>query len=396
MSEELSEEVENKPVVAICYDFDKTLSPNDMQAWDFIPKIGMDAKAFWDASNERAKNNDMDINLSWMLKMKEESEGKEVFTKQKLINYGAGIELFPGVEAWFDKINAIGGREGIRIEHYIISSGLKEMIEGTVLGQRQCFKKIYASSFYYNEKDIAVWPAQVVNYTNKTQFLFRIEKGTLDVNDDKINEKFSLDKIRVPFRNIIYIGDSDTDIPCMKLVKSYGGYSIGVYNPKLEKDYMKTKVYKMIRDDRISFFAPADYNEGSPLYNLVENIICKTKYNEMLVKVHEENVYETENDYERKDERERLFDELLTELEGSGSYATTHSVVKKYSNENELFEKQWKTKDLNYLAKIVLDNNQISSILNDSDLTIFFRKMYNGYDGKNKDALAIINIIREE
>ena len=267
------------------------------------------------------------------------------------------------------------------------------MIEGTILGQKKCFKRIYASSFYYDEKNVAIWPAQVVNYTNKTQFLFRIEKGTLDVNDDKINEKFSIDKIRVPFRNIVYIGESDTDIPCMKLVKSYGGYSIGVYNPNLEKEFMKTKVYKMIRDDRISYFAPADYNIGSELYKLVENIICKTKYNEILERAHNENVLETENDYENKREEDRLFDMLLTELEGSGSYCTTHNIIRKYTMNEILFKKKMRAKDLEFLAKVVLDNNQIVSIIQDDALKIFFRKIFKGYNGKNKDAREIIRLI---
>ena len=239
----------DKPVVAICYDFDKTLSPDDMQAQGYIQSVGYDIKEFWEKSNTLAEENDMDQNLAYMYLMVEEAEGKFVFNKQKLAEYGSRVALFPGVESWFDRIRHYGEKHGVIIEHYIISSGLKEMIEGTQMAKDGAFTKIYASSFYFNEKGVAKWPAQAINYTNKTQFLFRIEKGVLDINDQGVNEFFASDKMRVPFRNMIYIGDSDTDIPCMKLVNSYGGYAIGVYNPDT-KD--KTKVYKMVRDNSVS------------------------------------------------------------------------------------------------------------------------------------------------
>ena len=147
------------------------------------------------------------------------------------------------------------------------------------------FERIYASSFYYNEKGVPVWPAQVVNFTGKTQFLFRIEKGALDVNDRNVNEFYPPEDLRVPFRNMIYIGDSDTDIPCMKLVNSQGGHAIGVYDPFTGD---KTKVRKMMRDDRIRYFAPADYRDGSELDTLVKQIIDSTVYNEILIKKHNE------------------------------------------------------------------------------------------------------------
>ena len=222
---------EDKPVLAICYDFDKTLSPDDMQAQGYIQSIGFDVGDFWKESNELAENNEMDQNLAYMYKMFQEAEGNMVFNKKNLEEYGSKVNLFPGVEDWFERIREYGIANGVIIEHYIISSGLKEMIEGTSVAKKGAFEKIYASSFYYDTKTkVAKWPAQVVNYTNKTQFLFRIEKGVLDINDPGVNDFYSPDEIRVPFRNIVYIGDSDTDIPCMKLVNTYGGHSIGVYN----------------------------------------------------------------------------------------------------------------------------------------------------------------------
>lgn len=177
-----------------------------------------------------------------------------------------------------------GRDKGVIVEHYIISSGLKEMIEGTKVANE--FERIYANSFYYDKDGVAQWPAQVINYTSKTQFLFRIEKGTLDINDPGVNDYFEPENIRVPFRNMIYIGDSDTDIPCMKLVNSYSGHSIGVFNPETND---KSKVYKMMKDNRIKYFAPADYTENSELDKLVKAIIDRTASNEKLMSIHYQN-----------------------------------------------------------------------------------------------------------
>ncbi|MCR4619054.1 MAG: haloacid dehalogenase-like hydrolase [Lachnospiraceae bacterium] len=272
-------EKEDRPVVAICYDFDKTLSPDDMQAQGYIQSVGYDVNEFWQRADELACGNDMDSNLAYMYMMVTEAEGRLVFNKEKLAEYGSKVKLFPGVEEWFERIRKYGEDHGVIVEHYIISSGLKEMIEGTKMAKEGAFTKIYASSFYYNDRGVAKWPAQAINYTNKTQFLFRISKGVLDINDPGVNDYFTPDKIRVPFRNIVYIGDSATDIPCMKLVNSYGGYSVGVYNPET-KD--KSKVYKMIEENRIKLFAPADYSEGSELDDIVKTIIERTVSNEKL------------------------------------------------------------------------------------------------------------------
>ena len=272
---------ENMPVLAICYDFDKTLSPDDMQAQGYIQSVGYDVDEFWKETNQLAEQNEMDQNLAYMLKMVKEAEGNIVFSRKTLADYGSKVTLFPGVEDWFSRIREYGKAKGVIIEHYIISSGLREMIEGTAVAGE--FEKIYASSFYYNERGLAVWPAQVINYTNKTQFLFRISKGVLEVNDPSVNDPVAPEALRVPFRNMVYIGDSDTDVPCMKLVNSNGGHSIGVYNAET-KD--KTKVHKMMRDRRIKYFVPADYREGGELDTLVKAIIDNTVTGEVLESIY--------------------------------------------------------------------------------------------------------------
>lgn len=268
------------PVLAICYDFDKTLSPDDMQAQGYIQSVGYDVADFWAESNKLAHENEMDENLAYMFLMIQKAKGKVLFTRKTLQEYGAKVELFPGVTDWFDRITEYGQKHGVLVEHYIISSGLKEMIEGTAVADK--FKKIYASAFYYDSNGVAKWPAQAVNYTNKTQFLFRIQKGVLGINDAGVNEFINPEDIRVPFRNIVYIGDSATDIPCMRLVNTNGGHSIGVYNSD------KSKVQKMLRDGRIRYYAPADYRDGQQLDTLVKAIIHRTATNEVLESAHVE------------------------------------------------------------------------------------------------------------
>ena len=279
------------PVLAICYDFDKTLSPNDMQAQGFIQSLHVDVKEFWQESNTVAKEHDMDNNLAYMYMMATKSYGKQFLTKEVLADYGSKVALYNGVDTWFERIRQYGLNQNVQIEHYIISSGLKEMIEGTEMAKNGAFKKIYASAFMFDDKGVAVWPAQAINYTNKTQFLFRIQKGVLDINDAGVNDYIRPEEQRVPFRNMIYIGDSDTDIPCMSLVNVNGGHSIGVYDPDSKN---KNKVYKMMQHHRIRYYAPADYTEGSDLDTVVKQIIQKTAAYEALEQQYVRNKHEAE------------------------------------------------------------------------------------------------------
>ena len=373
----------DKPVIALCYDFDKTLSPDDMQAQGYIQTVqpeGSDVIGdFWKESNSRAAANNMDKNLAYMYTMKKKARGQIVFTKEKLADYGSKVALFHGVKDWFKRIRDYGAERDIIIEHYIISSGLKEMIEGTSIAKE--FKELYATSFYFDEDGVAVWPAQVVNYTNKTQFLFRISKGVLDVNDDAVNDSFPPDEIRVPFRNMVYLGDSDTDIPCMKLVNSQGGYSIGVFNPE-EKDEMKAKnkVYKMMRDNRISYFAPADYSEGSELDELVKLIIDKTVYNEKLYKKKSINQKEAIEQEKPREEQEKI--DLINSLESSGSFKSTHAIVEKLSKYTN-----WKPEEIEDLLEIALENTQVWHILNDQDIKKFYHYLIEKLSSNTEDSI---------
>ena len=373
----------DKPVIALCYDFDKTLSPDDMQAQGYIQTVqpeGSDVIGdFWKESNSRAAANNMDKNLAYMYTMKKKARGQIVFTKEKLADYGSKVALFEGVKDWFKRIRDYGAERDIIIEHYIISSGLKEMIEGTSIANE--FKELYAISFYFDEDGVAVWPAQVVNYTNKTQFLFRISKGVLDVNDDAVNDSFAPDEIRVPFRNMVYLGDSDTDIPCMKLVNSQGGYSIGVFNPD-EKDKVKAKnkVYKMMRDNRISYFAPADYSEGSELDELVKLIIDKTVYNEKLYKKKYINQKEAIEQEKPREEQEKI--DLINSLESSASFKSTHAIIEKLSKYTS-----WKPEEIEDLLEIAVENTQVLHILNDQDIKKFYHFLIEKLSSNTKDSI---------
>ena len=354
------------PVLAMCYDFDKTLSPDDMQAQGYIQSVGDEVESFWKESNGLAEENDMDQNLAYMFTMIQKAHGKVIFNKKALMDYGAKVQLFPGVETWFKRIRDYGMERGVIVEHYIISSGLKEMIEGTKVANE--FEKIYASSFYYDKDGVAQWPAQVINYTSKTQFLFRIEKGTLDVNDSGVNDYFKPEDIRIPFRNMVYIGDSDTDIPCMKLINSYSGHSIGVYNPKT-KD--KRKVYKMMEDKRIKYYTPADYTEGSELDKLVKTIIDTTASNEKLMAVHYINKQEQvshNGQIDNKEDKEK--EKLIMDLENSNSFKQTHSII------SELKKiKNWTLEEKKQLKIIAEKNKQISYIMKDGDVASFYSSL---------------------
>lgn len=372
--------MEKKPILAICYDFDKTLSPDDMQAQGYIQSIGFEVSEFWKESNNLATDNDMDQNLAYMYMMASKSRGKRLFTRENLRGDGAKVELFPGVDTWFDRINQYGDSKGVEVEHYIISSGLKEMIEGTKVADK--FKKIYASSFYYDVDGVAVWPAQVVNYTNKTQFLFRIEKGVLDVNNQGVNSYFAPDEYRIPFRNIVYIGDSDTDIPCMKLVNINGGHSIGVYNSET-KD--KSKVFRMLDENRIKYFVPADYTKGAKLEQLIHQIIDRTISNEVLEEAHFCCVSEKENETRNQSKEELEKEELIDKLSDSTSFANTHAVIEQLTG-----VKVWSGAQKNKLLRIALENTQVTYILKDYDLKAFYTIICDGVDTEDADGVREI------
>ena len=271
-----------KKTIAIMYDFDKTLCTKDMQEYSFIPNLGIKTNDFWNEVNILRKDK-MDPVLAYMYLMKAKMDkNNKPLTKKYLNNMGKNIEYFPGVEKWFDRINKYAKKYGIKIEHYIISSGIKEIIEGSTIGKK--FKCIFASEFQYDDKENAVWPKFAINYTNKTQYLIRINKGILDISDDyNINKKMEEKDKRIDISNMIYIGDGITDVPCMKITKDGGGTSIAVYT---EKNIKTAKNLK--EDERINYIVPADYRKSSPIDIIVkktiESIMIKDELKDLGVK----------------------------------------------------------------------------------------------------------------
>ena len=268
-----------RPVVAIMYDFDKTLCTKDMQDYGFIPGLNMQPSDFWEKANIFGSAQEMDSVLAYLYTMIEERKriGKPI-TRESLVDCGRSIELYEGVKDWFDRCNRYGAAQGVQVEHYVISSGLREIIEGSGIADK--FTKIFACEFCYDESGAAIWPKTAVNYTNKTQFVYRINKGVLDIsNDVDLNRSMPEDDKRVPFTNMIYIGDGLSDVPCIKMMKAYGGTAIAVY-----QDNNKGKVEELLLRDRVDFIFPADYSENSRLNHTVHNLIKKIAIADELTK----------------------------------------------------------------------------------------------------------------
>lgn len=275
---------ENKMAkIALMYDFDKTLCGKDMQEYSFIPSVGMTANDFWDEANKISVKSNMDRILAYMLLMIKLAKKNEVeITKESFNKLGKDVVLLKGVKTWFKRINDYGKSLGVEVEHYIISSGLAEIINGTSIAKE--FKRVYACEFHYNNSGNADWPQQVVNYTTKTQFIFRISKGVLDTMDDKrLNSYTKASERTIPYRNMIYIGDGLTDVPCMTVVKDRGGESIAIYH-RGEKQTAE----KLLREKRVTFMCKADYSQDSQLESIVKKIIKKMAITDELEKLHQE------------------------------------------------------------------------------------------------------------
>lgn len=274
--------------VALVYDFDGTLSPKNMQEFGFVQAIGKNPTEFWQKNREIATNNDASEILCYMFLMIKEAKYKDIrLTRDSFRSFGSKIDLFPGVLEWFQLINGVGEKTGLNIKHYINSSGLKEMIEGTPIAKE--FENIYACSFLYDSNGVAYWPAVAVDYTAKTQFLFKINKGIREVSDNsKVNQYIPENKRRIPFERMIYFGDGDTDVPCMKMVKQHGGHSIAVYGNR-EK---KATAMRLINEDRVNFACSADFTEGKDVFNVVKRILYKIKADydfQRLLDIHKSN-----------------------------------------------------------------------------------------------------------
>ena len=260
-----------KPIIALIYDFDGTLSPGNMQEFGFIQAIGQTPAEFWAKSDGIAKGQDASNILAYMKLMHDEARKNHIkLTREGFKKYGADIKLYEGVRDWFQNVNAYGKAHGVIIEHYINSSGLTEIIEGCPIAKE--FKHIFAGSFIYDDKGVAEWPGIAVDYTGKTQYLYKIQKGIFSARDSKL---VNHDERRIPFENMIYFGDGETDIPSMKLVSLSGGNAIAVFDPT--RPGKKDTARKLLRQGRVNFITPASYTKDSRTFRIVCAIIDKIK-----------------------------------------------------------------------------------------------------------------------
>jgi len=263
---------------AIVYDFDGTLAQGNIQEHGFLPDAGISKEEFWRGVRQEAKDADSDEILVYMRRMLEagRSAGRPV-SRSALREAGASVPFFEGVLEWFDRINTHAMGIGLKLHHYVVSSGNQEIIEGCAIAGR--FAHIFASKFIFDDGDLAIWPGLAINYTTKTQFLFRINKGVINNWDNEsVNKWIPMEKRPIPFERMIFIGDGDTDIPSMKMVRLQGGHSIAVFDPAEwstsgSSSRAQEKIFKLISEDRVHFVAPGDYTEGSQLDITVKGIL---------------------------------------------------------------------------------------------------------------------------
>ena len=272
--------------VALVYDFDETLSTTYMQDYVLIPELGMTPKTFWKKANQWSIDNCADqITGSMYYFMKTAKEKGIKLTRENFRYCGTLVKYYEGVETWFERINQYGKQLGLQIEHYIISSGYEEILEGASI-YKYC-KDVFGCSYAFGEDGTPVWPARVINYSTKVQYLSKINKGLGKLDDKLVNEYMEDSKRRIPFHRIVYFGDGMTDIPSMKLVKTRGGNAIAVYKPKSSQ---REKAIKLLKDKRVNFALPADYREGTSLDIVVKTILDKiaTERNLEVLKKQEE------------------------------------------------------------------------------------------------------------
>ncbi len=253
----------DKKTIALVYDFDGTLSPRPMQDYAFLPKIGVDPDAFWKESNDIARREKADGLISYMRLMYQKAKAAGVrIDRADLVAQGKEVELFDGVEEWFDAIGAYvqehSQSEGVSLRHYVVSAGLTEIIEGTRIYKR--FHNVFASEYWFDAYDLP-YPKRVITDTGKTQYLFRINKGIEDLGQG-INEHMDEAARPIPFANMIYFGDGDTDVPSMAVMRKNGGHAVAVHPP----GKARKKCVELFKAGRCDFFAPADYRRGSDLF----------------------------------------------------------------------------------------------------------------------------------
>lgn len=292
---------------AIVYDFDGTLAPGNCQEHGLFRLLGVDADSFWRATTVAAEHHDADRILLYLRQLIDVARERGTpLTAALLEAQGRAVPFFDGVEAWFDRIDAHAAERGLRLEHYLISSGNEEILRGTSIARH--FRRIFACRYLYDDQGHASWPAVAINYTTKTQFLFRINKGIGNAWDDEaVNRWLPMAERDVPFSRMIYVGDGDTDIPSMKMVRHQGGHSVAVFDPeRWSAKETQRKVYNLIAEDRAHFVVPADYRDGSQLDVTIKGILGRLARDQAGYREPRKRLPSAELDPERRVARRRL------------------------------------------------------------------------------------------
>jgi hypothetical protein len=274
--------------IAVVYDYDQTLSPTYMQDEVLFPAYGIDPARFWKKSQQLVRDEGWESELAY-LKTLLDSLPMDPPTNEDLVRLGANLKFYPGLPEMFGELNSLLNDAhhaiGIRIEHYILSSGMKALIDGSAL--KPFVKEIFGCEFATDSHGRITFPKRVISHTQKTQYLFRINKGLLDLSQD-VNDHMPQELRPVPFPNMIYVGDGPTDVPCFTVMKQFGGQSIAVYNPNDPTLNSFRKCYQLsAHANRIKHIAPSDYRSGSHLRLILDEMIREIA-NRMLRHRHEE------------------------------------------------------------------------------------------------------------
>ena len=263
-------------IIAIVYDYDRTLSPRPMQEDVIFERIGVEASKFWSMADELKGNKSYEDELAW-IRLLLDNPSFRCLSNLDLEGMGRNLKFYPGVPEMFAELE-VGLhsdkylRHGVALEHYIVTSGLKSVLAGSILSQN--VQAIFGCELDEDEEGRVYWPKRIISHTAKTQYLFRITKGLeyVDLSHD-VNDHMPEPERRIPFSNMLYIGDGPTDVPCFAVISSRGGKSLAVYDPSSKVSF--ATCMSLREAQRVDEIAEADYRQNTHLRRLMEHYVIQ-------------------------------------------------------------------------------------------------------------------------